>query len=216
MDNLSKLYPIMEHARFIYENRNEIIKKPFILLRPVEKGVTIYSLEAEHPMRGNSVKCEITKINQAIKDAEFEDRGKVAANGFREDDVQARFGLGLINDEEQFEGIKFVTTEFLLEKANKRIDVLGVKEDTLYIFELKKSTTNKVFEQMEAYKKELSADYEKTYQQILKYYPNMQERYITKFEAIAVMPWSEHTKLKNENMWLYEVPFCDKMIFHKF
>lgn len=206
----------MENARFVFENRNEIIEKEFIHLRPVEKGVTVYSVDARHPMRGKQIKCEVEKINKAIYESEFKDRGTAAANSFREDDVQARFSLGLLNNEVQFEGIEFVTTEFLLEKANKRIDVLGVKEDTLYIFELKKSRKREAFEQMENYKKELSNDYEITYKEILKYYPNMQERKINKFVAIAVMPWAEHTKLKNGNMWLYEVPFLEKMVFHKF
>lgn len=217
MNKDSKLYPIMENAKFISENRNKILEKKFLQIRPVEKGVTVYSLEAEHPMRGNTVtKRDVDEINKAIKTSKFKDRKKAPANEFREDDVQARFSLGMINGEEQFEGIKFVTTEFLLEKSNKRIDVLGVKEDTLYIFELKKTRTTKVFEQMEAYREELSNDYYNIYEEILQHYPNMSNKNIKKIVSIAVMPWSERTKLKNKNMWLYEVPFLEDIVFHKY
>lgn len=220
MNKDSKLYAIMENAKFLFENKNEIIQKKTIKVRPTAEGFTVYSLESNHPMRGDNKakKRDVDAINHIIEHPDFTDRGKEAANGFREDDVQARFALGMLNNEEQFEGIEFVTAEFVLEKENNRIDVLGVKDDTLYIFELKKSTTTKVFEQMAEYLEEMSSKYDDTYKEILQYYPNMNGRNIKKFVTIAVMPWSEHTKLRNKNVWLYEVPLLEgkDIIFHKY
>jgi len=216
MDKTHKLFKTMQHARFLYENRSKIKKDKYTGLRPVTDGVTVYSLEPEHPMRGNTVACDVDTINRELEVLQIKDRKNPAAEGFREDEVQVRFCRGMIDEEEQFEGIKFVTAEFVLENSNKRIDVLGVKDDTLYIFELKRKRETNVFIQMEEYREELCSKYEGLYGEILKYYPEMEGRNIKNFVATAVMPWAENMRLTNNNMWLYEENFNENIVFHKY
>jgi uncharacterized protein YqeY len=181
-------------------------------LRPKGDGkIKIISLLPEKPMRGLKNEASTTNIDYRythLDEFEFEERNN-PTDTYREDDVQAAFCRGMIGGEKAFEGFKFVAAEFLLEELNKRIDVLSVKDNTLYIFELKKDRTNAVYEQAKNYREELSDKLDK-YLDLLQYYPNMSGyKDIKNVIAIAVMPFSKRHQLKPKfgvTHWFYDVP----------
>jgi hypothetical protein len=199
----------------------------FFQLRPKEGGIQIISLLPSHPMRGGDdltaedadrkISAIATKIAAFGGDA-FLPSADLAALGFhkrqndtdtyREDDVQAAFSLQMLSGGEQFDGIKLVATEFLMAGANKRVDVLGVKDSTLYVFELKRKRYNSTYAQAARYRDELKDNIE-DYIELLRHYPNMASVKITDVAAVAVMPWANGhrlTKLYNVGHWLYNVP----------
>jgi hypothetical protein len=145
----------------------------------------------------------------------FQERSK-QTNTYREDDVQAAFCLRQLKLDSQFDGIKFVAAEFLMAEGNKRIDVLGVKDTTLYIFELKKNRKNDAYNQAEQYKRELKANLD-TYLELLRYYPNINKNMTTAtVRAVAVMPWAKKHQLAKPGdvaHWLYD--FSGGLTFHK-
>ena len=148
----------------------------------------------------------------------FSERGSQSKT-YREDDVQAAFCLQQLRNDVVFDGIKLVATEFLMVKSNKRIDVLGVKDSTLYVFEMKKGRDNSAYGQAENYKVELE-DNLTEYLRLLKYYPNINND-ITLYavKTIAVMEWNKKHRLENKSHWLYELPknydFSKNLVFRK-
>lgn len=216
----------------------------FFQLRPKgNKKIELVSFLPHHPMRGieltiNNSEAILAEIISRLtehkgaplvkdnldyfeKNLGFPERSRKTKT-YREDDVQAAFCLQQLRRAEAFEGIQFVTTEFLMVLENKRIDVLGIRDSTLYIFELKKDRDNKAYSQVCRYKTELESNMG-TYFELLRHFPNIPANAASlNIEAIAVMPWSKRHRLSKPDgvsHWLYEIPssfdFSHNLIFHK-
>lgn len=215
----------------------------FFQLRPKgNKKIELVSFLPHHPMRGIELtinNCEvvldelINKLTEHkgaplaennltyFENMGFPDRSQKTKT-YREDDVQASFCLQQLRGAEAFEGIQFVTTEFLMVLENKRIDVLGIRDSTLYIFELKKDRDNKAYSQVYKYKTELESNMG-AYLELLRHFPNVPANAASlNIEAVAVMPWAKHHQLSKPDgvsHWLYEIPssfdFSHNLIFHK-
>jgi hypothetical protein len=205
----------------------------FFHLRPKETSIEIVSLLPHSPMRGietsvQSVCGKLDKLQEILQKKNelsqedlsglgFKERGKETST-FREEDVQAAFCFQQLQNKKQFDGIGFVTTEFLLVEENKRIDILGAKDCSLYVFELKRERENPVYNQIERYCKELRDNFGE-YLAVLKYYPNIEASKISDVKPVAVMPWAQNHQLRKPqdiSNWLYEESaFQDNIIFHK-
>ncbi len=211
----------------------------FFQLRPKDnQKIELVSFLPHHPMRGIELTFEKSRgILDAIADNVEELGGSPQAadlkswgfpkrskdtDTYREDDVQAAFCLQQLRLDEQFDGIKLVAAEFLMAAENKRIDVLGIKGTTLFIFELKKSRKNGAYGQALRYKNELETNLG-IYLELLKHYPNTDQKItVDSVQAVAVMPWAKNHRLAKPDdvaHWLYEIPsdhnFSRKLIFHK-
>lgn len=216
----------------------------FFQLRPKgNKKIELVSFLPHHPMRGieftinkgEAILAELisrltehkgaplvaNNLEYSEKKMGFPERSRKTKT-YREDDVQAAFCLQQLRGAEAFEGIQFVTTEFLMVLENKRIDVLGIRDSTLYIFELKKDRDNKAYSQMCKYKTELESNIG-AYFELLRHFPNIPANATSlNIEAVAVLPWSKRHRLsKPEGVahWLYEIPssfdFSCNLTFHK-
>jgi hypothetical protein len=211
----------------------------FFQLRPKERTIELVSFLPRYPMRGIELtfkksRGKLDAISKRMKELGgeppqaadmagwgFRERSKQTIT-YREDDVQAAFCLRQLKLDAQFDGIKFVAAEFLIAAENKRIDVLGVKDTTLYIFELKKDRKTDAYNQADQYKRELEANLN-TYLELLRYYPNINKNMTTAtVRAVAVMPWAEKHQLAKPGdvaHWLYDVPpgydFSGGLTFHK-
>lgn len=216
----------------------------FFQLRPKgNKKIELVSFLPHHPMRGieltiNNSEAILGELISRLtehkgaplvennfkyleKNIGFPARSRKTKT-YREDDVQAAFCLQQLRRAEAFEGIQFVTTEFLLVLENKRIDVLGIRDSTLYIFELKKDRDNKAYSQVSRYKTELESNMG-VYFELLRHFPNIPANATSlNIETVAVMPWSKRHRLSKPDgvsHWLYEIPssfdFSHNLIFHK-
>lgn len=216
----------------------------FFQLRPKgNKKIELVSFLPHHPMRGKELtinNCEdvlaelISRLTEHEgaplvennlqyfeKNMGFPDRSRKTKT-YREDDVQAAFCLQQLQGAQAFEGIQFVTSEFLMVQENKRIDVLGIRDATLYLFELKKDKSNKAYSQVSTYKAELESNMG-AYLELLRHFPNVPVNAASlNIEAVAVMPWSKCHRLSKPvgvSHWLYEIPPCfdfsHNLIFHK-
>lgn len=186
-------------------------------LRPTSVGVTIVSTLPYAPMRGisipsTSLATEFTRTletlagnfgklmgedEQAAKEIlrtmGFKERQSAGANGDREEDVQAAFIRGIIAKEPDYEGIQFVASELNLED-NNRFDVVGVKDDCLYLFELKNGRTTAVFEQVSRYLAHVQENWD-VFTALLQCYPNLTApiAQIQDIKGIAVMRYAHNS-----------------------
>ena len=180
-------------------------------LRPTGDGVTIVSTLPYAPMRGIAVSC--AGLDQALRALDRDlsqlpqaQAGRAAAqlsaHGFHvranpndslEEAAQAAFIRGMIEGEPQYEGIQFLASELNLEEAN-RLDVVGVKENILYLFELKKGRTTRVFQQVAGYVRHVQ-HYLPLFQRLLQSYPALcQVPALQAVQGVAVLRQAENTR----------------------
>ena len=208
-------------------NYNSDFNKYFHL-RPTSSGVTVVSILPYAPMRG--VVCTIDnldnlleKLHKGIKrltgrstaDAEkflesvgFKKRDKEGAA--LEEHTQASFIRGMILGQSNYEGVEFVASELALCRE-KRFDIVGIKGETLYIFELKKGRTFSAISQANEYA-ELVKDNKTFFDAVLETYPNRPVPRFSKVKVIIVMEYSANatpklradTKAAGIEIWYYE------------
>lgn len=189
-------------------------------LRPTSDGVTVVSLLPEAPMRGidtigrealcsvlEKIKSERKGLTaekserrrQALSDCGFGER-KTA--GEREENIQARMIHGMLLGRPQYEGITFVTSELTIKKGN-RFDIVGLKGETLYLFELKARLTENAFSQVERYKAHV-AEHREEFKRLLEVYPGGPFRW-KEVRGISVLPYAENSSLNGKpDVWFYE------------
>jgi hypothetical protein len=209
-------------------------------LYPNQDNITIYALLPDAPTRGIICTPEVLDDLAAALDAHgefeyerdlkplgFRKKANPPAGGYLEEDVQARFCREMLAGGEQYGGIKFVAMELNVPeyhntKTNKagtegRIDVAGIKNNTLYLFELKKKRENAAYDQVREYGQQVR-DNLAEYSKLLQFYPNMGGITIEEIKSVAVMPYSENHHLKSPDDiadWLFEVPFDHGLVFHR-
>jgi hypothetical protein len=198
----------------------------FFRLRPKDGSIQLVSFLPDYPMRGGPNRSvsqlrtlldKIAKRCEALGDVPPQEEDlncwgfnqrQHKTDTYREDDVQAAFCLQMQAGNPHFDGIRLVASEFLLLEANKRIDVLGIKDSVLYIFELKKERCNSAYNQVKNYKAELQDNLDR-YFELLRHYPNMGNAKPTDVFAAAVMPYAKNHQLDKPagiSHWLYTVP----------
>jgi len=204
-------------------------------LRPVKDGVTIVSTLPAAPMRGIRVsiadlakqlkaitgqKAKLLSDNynvlEPLKKLGFKSRKE---ERFREEDVQAMFIQGMISKQEIYDGIEFVASELTLDGKN-RLDVVGLKDNILYIFELKKKRKFDGLAQTAEYIK-LVEQNKSYFLDVLSCYPNNPVTTFKSVRGVAVMRYAANatkeliTKANNNNvgLWYYEksISFPQKM-----
>lgn len=207
-------------------------------LRPTSEGVTIVSTLPYAPMRGVSVKLanlegkldiisenfnKIVSINekqakQQLCNLGFQERSLVDKT--LEEDIQASFIRGMIDKEFAYDDIQFIASELNLEDAN-RFDVVGIKKDCIYIFELKKERTTAVFQQVSKYIDHFN-QYRNEFFALLQNYPNLSLpiTQIREIKGISVMKYAGNSPLTkwepliNQHqidVWFYK----ESISFHK-
>ncbi len=189
-------------------NNAEVFRKCFHL-RPTASGITIVSTLPYAPMRGknetkdtilNVLKKLHEKLSQLTNDAkedslnilkelEFKQRTNTKA---LEDNLQALLIQGLIKNEPAYYGIQFIASEFNL-VHDKRFDVVGVKDTTAYIFELKKERNTHAVSQLKGYINHFNT-YIRDYESVLRVYPGATVGTLNEVKGIIVMPWSANSK----------------------
>lgn len=216
---------------FITTEKTSILFQTCFHLRPTSAGVTIVSTLPFAPMRGIAVKMtdlreKLDSINKVFKkivqDDEKEALSVIEEIGFnernpnsdptkiREEMIQAIFIKGMIKNEPQFRGIQFLASELNLKQGN-RFDIVGIKDATLYIFELKaKRETEQIITQLNRYIQHFE-DNQADFIKLLEKYPIPLTQPIERLQGIAVMPWAASTTLQsghqeesNVEIWLYE------------
>ena len=172
-------------------------------LRPTGDGITVVSTLPFASMRGKNVEANelenfLQKLNNRIKkicSVNFVESANVLQEEFGftirdtdksdlEENIQAAFIKGMLVGQADYEGIEFVASELAL-MQDYRFDVVGIKEDTLYIFELKKDRTSKV-EQVEEYVTLVNTN-EKEFQNVLSVYPKLAVSGWKKVQGVMVM-----------------------------
>jgi len=196
-------------------------------LRPTTGGITIVSTLPHAPMRG--VDVSIDQLDKRLKsisnqmDALLSVNKKTVTDNlnklgfkikksevFREENVQAMFIQGMVLGQEIYEGIDFVASELNLNVEN-RFDIVGIKDNTLYIFELKKGRTLRCVKQTANYVK-LVKDNEAAFKKVLSDYPHNPVSAFENVRGIAVMRYAANAtekliKSANEKgvgLWYYE------------
>ena len=204
----------------------EVFKERFHL-RPTASGITIVSTLPYAPMRGkNETKNRILdvlkilheKLPQLINDTQenslnilkeigFEQRAKTKA---LEENMQALLIQGMIKNEPTYDGIQFIASEFNLEHG-KRFDVVGVKNTTTYIFELKNERNTRAASQLKGYINHFNT-YMRDYESVLRVYPGSTVGAINEVKGIVIMPWSANSKTNWEkykendiDIWFSEI-----------
>lgn len=197
-------------------------------LRPTKSGITLVSTLPYAPMRGIPVKAielkplleNIAKrtnvllgVNAEKSLALLEEWGfkRRKSNAFLEENAQALFIQGMILKQDMYEGIEFVASELVLAKNSCRFDVVGYKNDTLYIFELKKGRKTGGLTQTADYA-ELINENKECYLEVLRNYPHCAVNDYKEFRPIAVMRYASNsvTQLVNSakeagvGIWFYE------------
>lgn len=209
-------------------------------LRPTSAGITIVSTLPYAPMRGITVKCselaetlgDLAKnfvkllgedeqsAKEKLRELGFNERQSSGANGEREEDIQAAFIRGMIEGQAAYEDIHFLASELNLEDKN-RFDVVGVKGNCLYLFELKNGRTTKVFEQVERYVTHVNQNLA-VFTTLLENYPivDTSVSQIDAVKGIAVMryaknspdaKWEPLVKMHQADAWFFE----QSISFHK-
>lgn len=198
---------------FLSESRCGEKFRKYFHLRPTENGVTIVSTLSFSAMRGLAVDNN-TKLKDALKllcsqldklvsedtdnarkileDIGFKER--VSDKTTLEENIQANFIRGLLMNAMEYEGVQFVASELILGDGC-RLDVVGIKGETLYIFELKKDRKTKVFEQVKRYATHIRENISE-YQSVLSVYPNLSVHKISDIKGVAVMRFAENSPLK--------------------
>jgi len=202
-------------------------------LRPTASAITVISTLPYAPMRGISVKPDKLKdvlIKIAGKtdvllgvDAEkslafmdqwgFKNRESKnkKSDGFVEENAQAFFIQGMILKQEMYENIDFVASELILADKSSRFDIVGYKDGTLYIFEMKKDRTLAGLTQTAGYAN-LIKDNKKLFLEVLKNYPHCPVDNFENITAIAVMRYAANSATLLENkakeagvgLWFFE------------
>lgn len=205
--------------------------RKYFHLRPTSSGITIVSTFSFAPMRGIDVQARelhdtLVRLNSRLKflvsdNKSTDEKTEVLIKefGFKKRDkdetvleeyAQALFIKGMLQKQSEYEGARFVASEFTLEKRN-RFDVVGIKDNTLYIFELKKGRTHSAIDQASNYAKLVMANKD-VFMSVLATYPNNTVASFDKIKVIAVMEHSENaTKTLREkaaangvDIWYYE------------
>lgn len=209
-------------------------------LRPTSTGITIVSTLPYAPMRGITVKCselaatlgDLAKnfdkllgedeqsAKEKLRELGFKERQSAGANGEREEDIQAAFIRGMIEGQVAYEDIHFLASELNLEDEN-RFDVVGVKGNYLFLFELKNGRTTKVFKQVERYVAHVNQNLA-AFTTLLQNYPivDTSVSQIDAVKGIAVMryaknspdaKWEPLVKMHQADAWFFE----QAISFHK-
>lgn len=189
-------------------NDAEVFKKCFHL-RPTANGITIVSTLPYAPMRGKHETQDSTlyvlknlheKLPQLIYDTQVDSLNILKEIGFEqrtksktlEENMQALLIQGLIKNEPAYNEIQFIASEFNLEHG-KRFDVVGVKNMTAYIFELKNERNTRAASQLKGYINHFNT-YMRDYESVLRVYPGATVGTINEVKGIVIMPWSANSK----------------------
>ena len=201
-------------------------------LRPISDGISVISLLPYAPMRGKTVtpdklKDELEKlagetnrllgidVDKALDIMEkhdfIDDKYKKRAGRFNEYNAQALFIRGMILKHDMYEGIDFVASELSLASKSSRFDIVGYKDDNLYIFEMKKNRDQKGFKQVAEYATTIN-NYKEIFLKVLRKSPHCPVSNFKKVHAIAVMRYATNSVTQVENsakevgvdLWLYE------------
>lgn len=203
--------------------------RKYFHLRPTSSGVTIVSTLPDAPMRGISttskddLKDKLSKIHTVLNKLVSDDyklrRETLSSLGFknrgtqtwREEDAQAAFIRGMITEDPVYEGIQFVASELCLEQGN-RFDVVGLKNNTLYLFELKRDRTTIVADQAQRYYNHVN-DHRSDFDMVLSVYPNLANVHFDNVKTVVVMrraensprsKWENYSRTSNVDVWLFE------------
>ncbi|MBO4913910.1 MAG: hypothetical protein J5449_01775 [Oscillospiraceae bacterium] len=211
---VDKIFKHAKIARDAYADMPESFRKYFHL-RPTSDNITIVSTLPYAPMRGLSVSPDdlserLSAIQKklpsllSMSDTSgdlLRELGFQARRGKRalEEDIQASFIRGMLDNESEYQGIAFVASELTL-GDNKRFDVVGFKDDTLYIFELKRARTVTAAPQVKAYC-ELVMEHRDSFERVLFVYPNRIVPHFNRVKGIAVMSYAENSDLKTWKDW---------------
>ena len=117
----------------------------------------------------------------------------------------------MITKKEMYEGIEFVASELILADKSSRFDIVGYKDGTLYIFEMKKDRTLAGLTQTAGYAK-LINDNKSLFLDVLKNYPHCPVNDFEKIIAVAVMRYASNSAALLANrakdagvgLWFYE------------
>jgi len=197
-------------------------------LRPTASGITIISTLPYAPMRGiplNAMKLKpvLDEISASInvllgidddKSMELLDKwgfNRRKPSGFLEENAQAFFIQGMILKQEMYEGIEFVASELVLADSSCRFDVVGYKNNNIYIFEMKKDRTIAGLMQTADYAK-LANENKTHYLEVLKNYPHCPIADFDNVIPVAVMKYATNSVTQLENkakeagvgLWFYE------------
>lgn len=211
--------------KFINQKENKNFKAYFHL-RPTSIGITIVSTSPYAPMRGIKVSAaeleytlsEIKKsYNSLVSADETTAKNRFAELGFkartsdimREENVQARMIRGMVRNRPQYENIRFVASELTIMQKH-RLDVVGIRDEVLYIFEMKNIRSTKAPDQADRYLEHISQR-DNDFKTLLNVYPGGPFDY-KGVEGISVEPFAENTSLRERtNLWLFE----DGLDFYK-
>ena len=215
--------------QFLQNHSRPDLFRKYFHLRPTSQGITIVSTLPEAPMRGIStknaedLKNKLTLIDAALSKLVSDDpslRKEILTSlGFktratqsrREEDAQAAFIRGMLSNDPMYEGIQFVASELCLEKSN-RFDVVGLKDDTLFIFELKRNRTTLIADQSMRYYDHIN-QYRQEFDAFLSVYPTLPNISFNHVKEITVMrhaensprsKWEDYSKTSTIDVWLFE------------
>ena len=212
---VDKIIKHSKDAQTVYSKVSDSFRKNFHL-RPTENNITIVSTLPYAPMRGlvvapedlpkklSEIKKKLpsllsqseSKCQEILQEIGFPERKNKSA---LEENIQALFIRGMINGEEEYQGIRFIASELTL-GDRKRFDVVGYKNDTLYIFELKRSRDTKAAPQAKTYSKYVMANID-SFKKVLAFYPNFPVTCFKQVKGIAVMPYAERTRYQTWEEW---------------
>jgi len=117
----------------------------------------------------------------------------------------------MIMKQEMYEGIDFVASELILADKSSRFDIVGYKDASLYIFEMKKDRTLAGLTQTAGYAN-LINDNKPLFLEVLSNYPHCTVGDFEKVVAIAVMRYAANSaallkkraKEAEVGLWFYE------------
>jgi hypothetical protein len=133
------------------------------------------------------------------------------SDSFLEENAQAFFIHGMVMRQEMYEGINFVASELVLPGESSRFDIVGYREGTLYIFEMKKGRSLEALCQAACYASLINQN-KTLYLDVLRNYPHYAVDDFDKVIAIAVMRyaansttnWESKAKEAGVGVWFYE------------
>ena len=207
-------------------------------LRPTSDGVTIVSHHPLAPMRGTS--RTVDELEKTLMDldgqlnplaAEYPDEEKSYKifDNFSfhrrdeqegrelEEDIQAAFISGLVSNGAEYEGIQFLASELILPdedaKKQNRFDVVGYKENTLYIFELKRGRVTTIYGQIDCYRTHFESHIQE-FKNLLAAYPctacseaveikSVKYVAVMKYAELSQYNWTEKTRNAGVETWFF-------------
>ncbi len=143
--------------------------------------------------------------------------------------VQARFISGMIRGGAEYAGIRFLASELILpdESAEQqsRFDVVGYKDGTLYLFEIRRGRETEAYDRLSryrAYYEAHTADFER----LLTAYPRTACQALVSLHAlrcVAVMRyaanspvnWQEKSTAANADTWFFESSYSFRKLSAK-